>query len=272
MPAWFTRRLLVEAGFLFLVAFALGTAQVRPWWAIVLVMGLAWLAVAFVEWSASRAGRVAEPAEAEPEPADEEPPRSGPDPEALARFRLKLEQAAREAAAAREAEEPSSAGVVEPRVPETADAAVPAPADPVATPTTVEAEPVPTAGVAVEDAPVGSDGAERVDAPPAPAPVVPDAEAVVPPAEEPVPAASGGARSVTAPVVTSAAAPRRWNLWHLERLARDRAGRDPARDEEWSFLFMHLREFADPDGVLPADFDGLVRDAFGELISADDAA
>jgi hypothetical protein len=29
---------------------------------------------------------------------------------------------------------------------------------------------------------------------------------------------------------------------------------------------LYLREFAGPDGALPADFDGLVRDAFGELL------
>jgi hypothetical protein len=31
---------------------------------------------------------------------------------------------------------------------------------------------------------------------------------------------------------------------------------------------MHLREFAGPDGVLPASFDALVRESFGELIAA----
>jgi len=29
---------------------------------------------------------------------------------------------------------------------------------------------------------------------------------------------------------------------------------------------MYLREFAGPDGVLPTDFDGLVRDAFGDVL------
>ncbi len=60
-------------------------------------------------------------------------------------------------------------------------------------------------------------------------------------------------------------------LRELERLARERAGEDPVRDEEWGFLFMHLREFAGPDGTLPVDFDGLVRDAFGDLIGTRDA-
>jgi hypothetical protein len=62
--------------------------------------------------------------------------------------------------------------------------------------------------------------------------------------------------------------PREWNLWELERLARERTGDDAVRDEEWQFLFMYLREFADPNGVLPATFDGLVRESFSELITA----
>ena len=45
-------------------------------------------------------------------------------------------------------------------------------------------------------------------------------------------------------------------------------GLPTVRDEEWQFLFMYLREFADPNGVLPASFDGLVRESFSELISS----
>jgi type IV secretory pathway VirB10-like protein len=60
--------------------------------------------------------------------------------------------------------------------------------------------------------------------------------------------------------------PREWNLWELERAARDHATDDVARNEERSYLLMYLREFAGPDGVLPADFDGLVRDAFGDVL------
>jgi hypothetical protein len=40
------------------------------------------------------------------------------------------------------------------------------------------------------------------------------------------------------------------------------------RDEERTFLLMYLREFAGPDGILPADFDSLVRDSFGDLVGA----
>jgi len=58
---------------------------------------------------------------------------------------------------------------------------------------------------------------------------------------------------------------REWNVWDLERRAREQAG-DAARDEEWAALFMHLRPFANADGVLPLQFDGLVRESFSELI------
>jgi outer membrane biosynthesis protein TonB len=63
------------------------------------------------------------------------------------------------------------------------------------------------------------------------------------------------------PVV--AGPPRQWNLWNLEKVARDNAG----DDEELAFLLMYLREFANPDGVLPVDFDALVRESFGDLLA-----
>ena len=62
------------------------------------------------------------------------------------------------------------------------------------------------------------------------------------------------------------AGPRQWNLWDLERLTREHSGADVAQDEERQFLLMYLREFADSAGLLPLDFDGLVRDSFGELV------
>ena len=63
------------------------------------------------------------------------------------------------------------------------------------------------------------------------------------------------------------AQPQEWNVWELERLARERAARIPARDEEWAYLLVYLREFAAPDGTLPAEFDALVRESFGELVA-----
>ncbi len=61
--------------------------------------------------------------------------------------------------------------------------------------------------------------------------------------------------------------PREWNLWELERLTRERAGGDEARDVEWGYLVVYLREFARPDGTLPAEFDDLVRESFGDLLA-----
>jgi len=66
--------------------------------------------------------------------------------------------------------------------------------------------------------------------------------------------------------ISTSDGPREWNLWELERAARDHATDDVARNEERSYLLMYLREFAGPDGVLPTDFDGLVRDAFGDVL------
>lgn len=53
----------------------------------------------------------------------------------------------------------------------------------------------------------------------------------------------------------------RWNVWSLEQLARD----NPSA-EELAFLVLSLREFADSSGTLPADFDPLVRESFGDLL------
>jgi hypothetical protein len=98
------------------------------------------------------------------------------------------------------------------------------------------------------------------------APVLVSVPAPPPPPEpvrapEPVPAAPS--------VVTIASRdtrPREWNLWELERLTRESSGSDAAVDEERNYLLMYLREFANADGALPVDFDGLVRDSFGDLI------
>ncbi len=66
--------------------------------------------------------------------------------------------------------------------------------------------------------------------------------------------------------VPLAGEPQEWNLWTLETLARAPSG-DGVRDEERAYLLMYLRDFATPDGLLPRDFDALVRESFGELIA-----
>lgn len=61
--------------------------------------------------------------------------------------------------------------------------------------------------------------------------------------------------------------PGEWNLWELERRAREHAGAD-AVPEEWAAIFMSLREYAKSDGALPPQFDSLVRESFPELTRA----
>jgi hypothetical protein len=92
------------------------------------------------------------------------------------------------------------------------------------------------------------------------------------PAPRPRRSLARAARGVAEPPAQPPAPPapppaREWNLWDLERRAREQSGNAP-RDEEWSALFTHLRVFANADGVLPKEFDELVRESFGELIEA----
>ena len=58
---------------------------------------------------------------------------------------------------------------------------------------------------------------------------------------------------------------RAWNLWELDRVARDAP---EERREELAYLLVYLRDFASPEGVLPEDFDELVRESFGDLFAA----
>jgi hypothetical protein len=98
-----------------------------------------------------------------------------------------------------------------------------------------------------------------------PSPEPPRIVAVPPPPPEPEPEPEPEAARVVA-FIPANDGPREWNLWELERAARDHATDDVVRNEERSYLLMYLREFAGPDGVLPTDFDGLVRDAFGDVL------
>jgi hypothetical protein len=96
---------------------------------------------------------------------------------------------------------------------------------------------------------------------------VPDLEPEPEPEPEPDLEPAAEAEPVVVPIGLGSS-PRSWNLWDLERLTRESAGDDAVRDEERTFLLMYLREFAGPDGLLPADFDSLVRDSFGDLVGA----
>ena len=100
---------------------------------------------------------------------------------------------------------------------------------------------------------------------PAPSPEPSRIAAVPSPPPEPKPEPEPVPARVVA-FIPANEGPREWNLWELERAARDHATDDVVRNEERSYLLMYLREFAGPDGILPTDFDGLVRDAFGDVL------
>jgi hypothetical protein len=87
------------------------------------------------------------------------------------------------------------------------------------------------------------------------------------PAPEPPPAPEPEPELPPAATVTHISGARQWNVWDLEQLAREHAGGDPIADEERTFLLMYLRDFAGPDGLLPVDFDDLVRQSFGGLVA-----
>jgi hypothetical protein len=95
-------------------------------------------------------------------------------------------------------------------------------------------------------------------------------EAVPGPEPEPEPETVPVKDEVEAVVELPQSAHRRpdgWNLWDLEQRAHARAGEDLLRDEEWNALLVSLRDFAQPDGTLPGEFDELVEESFVELIS-----
>jgi hypothetical protein len=266
-------RLLALAGFLLTVALALWLAEVRPLFVIIvmaLALGVAW-SVEWFSWRQEVPREVvvepgASPAEveegvtvlppdapaatpalvapAEPPPLAPVEPEPAPEPEPVV-------------------EEPAAPVAVPP-------AAAPVP-PPLLEPPPPEPEPTPEPVAAPPPAPPPPPAPEPEPAPPRPPlrpvpppPPEPAPPQPLPPAAEPVrPAASSDVVDLR---MRATLQPRRWNLWDLERRARDELTRDPVRYEEWSYLFVHLRQFATPDGSLPTEFDGLVRESFGELL------
>ena len=70
------------------------------------------------------------------------------------------------------------------------------------------------------------------------------------------------------PIAPSVIQRRRWNVFDLQNRASGIATTDPARHEEFMFLLLYLREFADVAGDLTEEFDGFVRESFPELVAA----
>jgi hypothetical protein len=246
--------------FIALVAVAVWLADLRLAVALLLV-ALAWVIAATIEylaWRSARgpvafveAGTVAAPAVP--------PPVLSPDPEPAAEV------------------EPEP--VPKPPSVEQTIVAPPAPPVELEPEAVVEQEPEPELEPEPEPEPE-PELAETLPATPEPEP--PDAEpqqsrwgmrkrlrAVPTPPPEPVPvldAASEAVEQRVVPLPQRSYTPRQWNLWDLERLVRATAREHPERRDEWAFLFVHLRQFANPDGVLPAEFDSLVRESFGEVL------
>jgi hypothetical protein len=60
--------------------------------------------------------------------------------------------------------------------------------------------------------------------------------------------------------------PQKWNIWELDRISRE-AAPESGDPNERAALLLHLRQFADSNGELPVEFDGLVRESFGGLLA-----
>ena len=247
-------RFALEAAFLIVVAAGAALAGLSPL-RIILLMLVAWLLVAMIERASSReqARAVARPADDE---AGADEPRSG----FFGRLRRKPAEPLAEPTEPLE-ERPSKANVrrLEPEAP-----AAEVEIDVEEPEFLVEEAPAPT----VTKRPLELPGLEEPEPEPAPEPVAEPRQVVEapppPPEPAPVPAAPAyQAASAPAPPPV----PREWNIWDLERRARQQAG-DAARDEEWTALFVHLRQYANPKGVLPVEFDDLVRESFADLIQA----
>jgi hypothetical protein len=108
---------------------------------------------------------------------------------------------------------------------------------------------------------------EATAAVPAPEPIVAAAPAAVD-APEPVrrrrflPTAAARPEPGPAPTAVVAHGEKQWSIWALDKVARENTN----TDAELRFLVLSLQEYADADGLLPLQFDPLVRESFGELL------
>jgi hypothetical protein len=129
----------------------------------------------------------------------------------------------------------------------------------------LEFEPEPPPTVAEVEELVASAPDEE---PVAATPERPQLAAVPEPAPAPPPEPEPEAPAEPAVVSIRPSVPREWNVWDLERRLQAQAGGSIA-GEELSYVLMYLREYASPDGVLPVEFDALVRESFGDLVEGE---
>jgi hypothetical protein len=254
-------RFVLQAGLLIAAAGIAATVHLGPF-AIVVVMAAAFTVVVLGEWLATR-GRVERTAGAAPgqisAPAhrpERRPPRPGR-PSARA-------APAPDTAPVTQRPRPRATPIAQPHrpAPVRRSLAAPPPAPEVARP---PAAPAPALEVARP--PLVSRPARGVVRPAVPAPTpepvpAPPAAAAPAPEPEPEPEPAAPVLPVPAPVVEL----RRWNVFQLEKRAREVAARDPLRGEELFALLLHLRVFGDSGGELAEDFDGFVREALAELL------
>jgi hypothetical protein len=219
-----------ETAFLILVALGLGLAEFDPV-VIGVVMFVAWVLVALLERASSK--EAARAAEAEPELAPEPPAHVE---------RVEVEPVPVDVAVQKSEPEPDAEPEPEPTVSERSARAILASGPP-----PLPAEPPKPA----KQKPPRRRLVERRPEPKAPPPPPPEPEHE--PEHEPEPAVQGP--------------PREWNLWELQRAAL--GGPDDARQEEWTALLIHLREFANADGDLPTEFDALVRESFADVLTSE---
>jgi hypothetical protein len=234
-------RTAVEAAFLVAVPIIVGVVLDAGMWTIIAASAVAYLLIVLVEaflWYEGKRG----PA---PDAQAEAAPAAGEGVVAVAPVVAETQPEPEPAPAAAEPEQPPAAAEPEPE---------PEP----------QPEPTPARRPFEHVRVLRREPAPEPKPEPAPLAAVPTPE----PEPEPEPAQAAQREAATVVPIGVGSAPQRWNLWDLEKLARERAGDDPSRDEERTFLLMYLREFADADGMLPIDFDGLVRDSFGDLVTA----
>jgi hypothetical protein len=101
---------------------------------------------------------------------------------------------------------------------------------------------------------------------PAPEPVaapVPEPEAEPEPLPEPAPEPEPEPEPVPVAIPADRGD---WNITELEHLVRNHGAEFPDRLEEWEIYLDSIREYAGPDGQLPATLDWLVWDTFGDVI------
>ncbi len=250
--------------FIALVAVAVWLADLRLAVALPLIL-LAWAIAAVIEWLAWRSARAPVAVVETTQVASSPVPPPPLEPEA---FEPEPEPASIPDLAP---PEPRFEPPPPPPEPEAVQEPEPAPEpEPVAEP---EPEPEPEQVVAAEPEPEPVQAAPAVEAA-----AVAGAErqprwarrkrlrAVPPPPPQPPAPAPEAAETQVVSLPQRSYAPRRWNLWDLERLARAEAQDHPERRDEWAFLFVHLRQFANADGELPTEFDSLVRESFGDLL------